>query len=79
MPHLRTAELLRSVILRDSNGSCKGAWVNHFSHENSYCAESEAAIQALLIGMELNLNVVTIEGDAMFVFLAMQGLTQFEN
>lgn len=53
--------------------------MNHFSHDNSFCAESEATIQALHIGLTLKHEETTFEGDAMFVVLALQGMQQFED
>lgn len=66
------------VVLRNEMGAILGAWVNHFTHENAYCAEIEAAIQALKISDSLQLDRVPFEGDAMLVILALQGLNQFQ-
>lgn len=66
-------------ILRDEGGNILGAWINHFSTDNAYCAEAEAAIQALKIAEELRLDKVILEGDAMFVILALQGMDEFED
>lgn len=64
-------------ILRDAWGTILGAWVNHFKTDNAFCAGVEAAIQALKIAEELKLEKVCIEGDAMFVILAMNGMDEF--
>lgn len=34
-------------VLRNASDVIVGAWVNHFQSENPFCAEIEAAIQAL--------------------------------
>lgn len=66
-----------SCIIWDEYENIFGAWVNHFRNDNAFCAESEAAIQALKIAKDLNLDKVIIEGDAMFVILAMHGMAEF--
>lgn len=65
------------VVLRNSHGSIVGAWTNLFSSSNPFCAEAEVAAQAFNIAKELQLERVTIEGDAQNVILAIHGLQQF--
>lgn len=65
------------VVLRNSQSQIMGAWVNHFSSENPFCAEAEAATQAFRIASELRIERVLIEGDAQTVILALQGMNQF--
>lgn len=62
------------VLLRNDRGLILGAWVNHFESDNPFCAETEAALQALHIANELQLEAVTIEGDAFCVIMALNGL-----
>lgn len=66
------------VVLRDHNETILGAWTYHFGNDNAYCAEAEAAVQALKIGNDLMLDKVIFEGDAMFVILAIQEVQRFE-
>lgn len=65
------------IVLRDSEGAIVGAWVNHFNLDNPFCAEAEATTQALKIAAQLQLQTVTMEGDAQTVILTMQGISQF--
>lgn len=66
-------------ILRNSNGTIVGAWVNRFKSDNPFFAEIEAAIQALKLANELNLERVSFEGDASNFVLALKGFHEFEN
>lgn len=65
-------KIAKSVVLQNLTGEMKGG-------DNSFCAETEAAIQTVHIGISLNLESVTIEGDALFVILTLQGMMQFED
>lgn len=68
-----------TVELRNSDNILLGAWINHFSSDNPFCAEAEAAFQALRIATDLQLDRVIVEGDAQTVILVMQGVSQFED
>lgn len=67
------------VVLRNHDGLILGAWVNRFVSVNSYCAETEAAIQALEIANHQGFDLVEFEGDALEVIMALLGLPQFED
>lgn len=71
--------IVTGVVLRDSDGRIMGAWTNRFMSDNPFCAETEVAIQALKIAVELRIENATFEGDAAFVILALQGLSEFED
>lgn len=66
-------------VLRNSDGQILGTWVNRFASENPFCAEAEAAIQALKIAGELKLEKVMAEVDALNVIMAINGLDVFED
>lgn len=68
---------ISAIILRNHYGVLKGAWINHFFSSNSFCAEMEAAIQALSIAADLHLPNVWFEGDALQVILLLQGIEDF--
>lgn len=65
------------MVLRDSQGCIKWAWVNRFESENTFCAEVEATTQALNIATNLNLQEITIEGDVFNVIIALHGLNEY--
>lgn len=50
---------------------------NRFSSKNPFCVEAKAAIQAFKMVIELNLDKITVEGDAQAVILAMHGVSEF--
>lgn len=53
------------------------AWDNHFSFENPFCAQAEAAIQAFRMAQDLNLDRVTFKGDAQN--MTFKGMSKFED
>lgn len=63
-----------TCVLRDMHGDIKEAWINHFESLNPYCTETEATIQALRMAMELRLDKVIFQGDALNVIMALKGL-----
>lgn len=67
------------VILRNDSGLVLGAWTNCFPSENSFCAETLAAVQALKIAHSLRLDRVSFEGDALNVVMALSGVSAAEN
>lgn len=73
----RDGTTVTGVILRDSSGDIKGAWVHRFESANAFCAETEAANQALHITTTLNLPQVLIEGDAATVVMALNGIDDY--
>lgn len=58
-------------VLRNDSGSILGAWVNHFTSDNPFCAEAEAVFQALKIAKDVLLEKVYLEGDATNVIAAL--------
>lgn len=73
----RDGTTITGVILRDSSGDIKGAWVHRFESMNAFCAETEVANQALHIATTLNLSKVIIEGDATTVVMALNGIDDY--
>lgn len=69
----------RRVVFRNDLGVVLGAWTNCFKSENSFCVETEAAVQALKIAQSLQLERVTFEGDALNVILAFSGVSDAED
>lgn len=66
-------------VLHDHRGTILGAWVTGLVSDNPFCAETEAAIQALKRAQELHLEKIHFEGDAANVILALQGVVRFED
>lgn len=64
-----------AVVLRNHHSDILGAWSNHFFSSNSFCAEMEAALQALKVADEMRLPKVLLEGDAQQVVLSLQGIS----
>lgn len=58
------------------HGDIKGVWINHFESPNPYCTETEVAIQEHRMAMELRLDKVIFEGDALNVIMALKGWEQ---
>lgn len=67
------------VVLQNDGGVVLGAWTDCFRSENPFCAETEAAVQALKIAHSFHLERVTIEGDALNVILALSGVPEAED
>lgn len=67
------------VVLRNEVGVVLGAWTKCFQSENSFCAKTVAAVQALKIAHTLQLERVTIEGDALNVIMALSGVSDAED
>lgn len=62
------------VILRNSAGFIMEAWVNPFVTDNPFCSEAEAALNAAAAYPN---EVMTLEGDALNVVMALNGLRRF--
>lgn len=67
------------MVLRNEHRLILGACTNRFQAENPFCAEAEAAVQALKVADELKLDKINIEGDAHNVIMAIRGFTEFED
>lgn len=67
------------VVLKNDCGAILGAWTNRFQSENTFCAEAEAAAQALKIATSLNLEKVTVQGNALNVILDLKGVADKED
>lgn len=51
----------------------------YFQNELSFCAETEAAVQVLKLAQSMNLDRVTIEGDALNVIMTFSGMSKVED
>lgn len=67
------------VVLLDEHGIILGAWTNHFQSENPFCAEAEVVVQALKVAEQLNLDKISIKGDAHNVVMALTGSSEFDD
>lgn len=67
------------VVLRNNVGVILRAWTNHFQNELSFCAETEAALQVLKLAQSMNLDRVTIQGDALNVIMTFSGMSKVED
>lgn len=67
------------VILRNESYFILGVQTNSFVFSKLYCAEIEAAVQALKIADELGIKEVVFEGDVAYLILALQGLEEYDD
>lgn len=67
------------VVIRNDMGTILGAWTNYFMLQNLFCAEAEAAVQALKILQDLKMERVNSEGDELNVIPALKGNTDADD
>lgn len=66
----KNGKAITGVILHNQDEKIVGDWINRFDSHNAFCVEAKAAIQALQIAADLDIQKAQFKGDAYNVILA---------
>lgn len=75
--HLETISRNLNLNHRSQSEKIPSYWKPPY--DNSFCAETEVAVQVLKLAQSMNLDRVTIEGDALNVIMTFSGMSKVED